>query len=508
MTKKYPALALLLIFLSCMMYNYTTIPVQNAQPAEVLDPVDDRIIGVSTIDNRSYEFTYNAPALLDSGFFCGKSVLNEKVKIPAKDVTQVRIKRFDGVSTFVVSSLAVVGGTAVVLGVAMAIIIATKECCPFIYSYDGQGYQFDAEPYGGAICEGLARSEWCELEHLKEVNGLYKIKIANEVDETQYTDELKLVTVDHPTGYSVVVDISGNFHSCKIPQAPIAAFTGEGKDILPQVAKNDYIFWHSMDNDLNKEGKRPLRTDITLVFAKPKGARHAKLIVNGSNTLWGSQMLKRYLALGGDRIDSWYKKINGIAASGQKPDLWTTRAQLYELKAFALAGKVWEQKTVIRGGGPFISEDRCYPIDVSDIPGDSLKIKFSVAENFWQFNSFAIDYSEDLPVTVTQIPASKAVVNNGRDVLGLFATIDKKYQTMPEKGNYAEVEFPAPVIEPGQVRTVFVKATGYYDIHLPKKGLPDIAKLHRLERDPDYAVEYSAQEFRAWEKSLPTWAAK
>jgi hypothetical protein len=84
MTKKYPALALLLIFLSCMMYNYTTIPVQNAQPAEVLDPVDDRIIGVSTIDNRSYEFTYNAPALLDSGFFLRKERFERKSENPGK----------------------------------------------------------------------------------------------------------------------------------------------------------------------------------------------------------------------------------------------------------------------------------------------------------------------------------------------------------------------------------------------------------------------------------------
>ena len=52
-----------------------------------------------------------------------------------------------------------VGTVAIIVGVAAA----TKQSCPFVYSWDGKQYVFDAEPYGGAITRGLEKDDFSTL---------------------------------------------------------------------------------------------------------------------------------------------------------------------------------------------------------------------------------------------------------------------------------------------------------------------------------------------------------
>ena len=80
----------------------------------------------------------------------------------------------------------------------VAIALATKQSCPFIYSWNGSEYVFDAEPYGGAVTRGLERDDYSELENLRAENGLYRLMVTNEVPETQYTNLMELQVVDHP----------------------------------------------------------------------------------------------------------------------------------------------------------------------------------------------------------------------------------------------------------------------------------------------------------------------
>ena len=91
------------------------------------------------------------------------------------------------------------------------------------YSYDGEKFIFDAEPLGGATTRGLQRSELSKLESIKEVDGKYKIMVRNEVEETQYLDELSLYVVDHSPEYEIYPDISCNIHSVKNLEPPLFA---------------------------------------------------------------------------------------------------------------------------------------------------------------------------------------------------------------------------------------------------------------------------------------------
>jgi bisphosphoglycerate-dependent phosphoglycerate mutase len=62
--------------------------------------------------------------------------------------------------------------------------------------------------------------------------------------------------------------------------------------------------------------------------------------------------------------------------------------------------------------------------------------------------------------------------------------------------------FDSPPQRYGTVRTVLLKASGYYDIHLEAKGKPQLATIEKLEKEPGYAVQYAFKEYLKWREGL------
>ena len=413
-----------------------------------------------------------------------------RVTIPFSEIDFVWAKRTNAAATF----LAVVGVIALV-GIGVA---STKESCPFIYSYDGHAYVFDAEPYGGATSVGLKRTEWCGLEHLKEVNGEYRIRITNEVDETQHTDEVKLVVVDHPQGVKAVPDESGTVHTIGQPIIPIAARDKRGRDILPLVRENDWIFWQSRLEEKNPDDPADIRDELVFEFPKPPGATRAKLLLNGCNTLWASQMVKRFLELYGEEVTKCYAAVDARGPAYQNLANWNLREELYRLRIRTETKEGWVSKGTVVGGGPFISEDKVYSLDLNDVPGETLKIKFLPPPGFWMINYIAVDYTDDLPVQTTEIAPVQAMDLGGRDIRETLSQNDEDYFVMPNIGDWANVSFLAPLPQPGLSRTVLCKASGFYDIHMEAKGKPRLDVLGRFLTEPDFAARYALREYVQW----------
>lgn len=472
-----------------------------------------KILGVVTKSGEIYEFPMSNPAKFSFNVeydafgavsysskdtVIGITIDSVKVKIPTSSIDQIHIKKMKG---WAIAGI-VVPSVIVVCGLPVLIWALTKYSCPFIYSYDGEEYRFDAEPYGGAICEGLKRTEWCTLEHLKETDGTYKIKITNEVDETQYTDELKLVVIDHPEDVKVVPDVKGGFHTFSEAQAPVRAYNSTGKNILPYVKKNDWIYWHSFEEDIQTAEKKNFNNELIFEFSKPLNVQKVKLMVNACSTLWGSQMLKRYLELAGSEVDKWYEEMNSGASAEQKNVSWAIKDQLYALQVMVETKYGWKEKGMIQSGGPFISEDKAYVLDVSDVENDILRIKLTPPLSFWKINFLGVDYSKDIPVTITEVEALEAVDSLGNNIRALYQYEDRNYHIMPDIGNSAELVFPSPPQSSNTARTIIAKACGYYDIHLDKKGHPRISMLRKLKQEQNFSVEISVKEYRKWEKSL------
>ena len=92
-----------------------------------------------------------------------------------------------------------------------------KGSCPFLYVYDGAGYEFVTDllwrsPLGMVTPGGfLAAAETADYikipgELMKPKAGVYSLQITEELWETAYFDMVKLLAVDHPAGTQIFVD--------------------------------------------------------------------------------------------------------------------------------------------------------------------------------------------------------------------------------------------------------------------------------------------------------------
>jgi hypothetical protein len=420
------------------------------------------------------------------------------VAIPVHDIQIAKVRRVDNDANTVID----------ILGLAACVVLIALsppseddsgdddvESCPFVYSYDGRSYVLDAEPYGTAVCAGLKRVDWVSLDGLAAADGQYRVLLSNELDETQYTDELKLVAVDHPAGVEVVPELSGKLHTFSRPAAPRLARDQKGRDILPLIAKNDGGSWVSRLEEKDPARKEDLRDELTLEFAKPAGAARVKLLSNAWTTMWGSRAIRKFLEVRGDALPAWYANVDAHGAEWAGILDWQMREELYLLKVWVETKDGWKVRGLIPGGGPYVSKDRACVLDIADVPGDTLRIRLRPPVNFWMLNRLAVDYGEDLPLRTVELAAASAVDQDGRDVRAELAASDGKYLAAPDRGDLTTVVVAAPPGAPGLERTVFVKAAGYYEIHIRPSGPPQTELLARITDEPGYAARFAFEEY-------------
>lgn len=474
---------LLLVVLSC--YNRHFVTVDAVRANGISD--GDHVVAVTLIDGRQVNFDGSSRPVLIGDTLRGQ-VNATTIGFPADSIQRVWFKTLDPVRT----TLAVLGTVIGIAGVVSAIALASKQSCPFIYSWDGTQYVFDAEPYGGAITRGLERDDYGELPSLANDHGVYRLLVTNEVNETQYTNRLRLIVIDHAPGAVIKTDEFGHFYAFDSLMAPSAAHDADGRDLRPWLVATDRLVWEPVTPPDKQHGARQ---EITLAFAKPPAARHAYLVARVSTGLWGSQMIREFSQLRGTALSNWYAAMDTSPTQAAALRQWNLREELYALKIAVDEPRGWVVRGILPGGGPFLATDRVVLLDLAQVHGDSLRIHIRPPYGFWALNSFAIAYDTAATVHVRQVEASTARTHDGRDILRELAATDDRYYAMPTKRDYAYVTFVTPPPVPGMTRSVFVHARGYYRLHMDPVNAPDTTTLARFLAVPDAAAMFAANRF-------------
>ena len=136
-----------------------------------------------------------------------------------------------------------------------------KGSCPFLYVYDGEGYRFITDllwraPLGLVTSMGFVApdetKDFVKISgtQIQPKSGKYSIQITEELWETAYFDEVKLIAVDHPAGTEIFVNEQYTpppFAEFKVygvaeKRFPKSAVDHRGKDVSDALEAFDYRY--------------------------------------------------------------------------------------------------------------------------------------------------------------------------------------------------------------------------------------------------------------------------
>ena len=141
-----------------------------------------------------------------------------------------------------------------------------KGSCAFVYTWDGKRFRFVTDamwrsalgmPLGlmgstSAFAPAGASQEFVRIsgDALQPRDGRYVLQLTEELWETAYADEVRLVAVDHPDSVDVFVDerfvppgpVSLRLFQISRRMAPLSAIDERGNDVLPALREADDVY--------------------------------------------------------------------------------------------------------------------------------------------------------------------------------------------------------------------------------------------------------------------------
>jgi tetratricopeptide (TPR) repeat protein len=145
-------------------------------------------------------------------------------------------------------------------------VVAMKEAdrrgssCPVLFVWDGHKYKFITDVIGAGVVGHWftpARrnipnpGEWVKVNgaDVVPVGGKVSVRFMEPMEEVNYTDQLRLIAVDHPSNVEVNPDerflddppfASGRVVTSSDVHPPVGAWDGNGRDVLDLVSHRDH----------------------------------------------------------------------------------------------------------------------------------------------------------------------------------------------------------------------------------------------------------------------------
>jgi len=407
----------------------------------------------------------------------------DRVEFPLSNVAKVEVFEVDGAKTL----FTIVGSISTALVVITLIALLAKgSSCPFIYTNNGDNYNFTGEIYSGATSLPLERNDYLPINNLKSVDNKYNLRITNEVKEIQKTNLTELVLIDHKPDTKILMDKYGTAHSLSNIKIPSQATDTYGNTILDALAYRDSLRY------LSSIVKDPVIKDtISLTFDKPDNVSSSKLLIKGKNTIWLDYIYGKFSDLFGDRYNKWKEKSD--RKPGEESLKWEFD-QGMPLAVYLQTETGLKLVDYFNLPGPMADKEDILQIDLSEVHTNKINLKLVSGVLFWDIDYIGMDFSSSEQINKTVVSVFSAIDENGKDVAALVAKDDDKYLLQPLPVNKTNLTFMSPPIINGMQRTVFLHSKGHYEILRDTKGKPDIAYL-RTFLEPGAFTRFSKDHF-------------
>jgi hypothetical protein len=423
------------------------------------------------------------------------------VAIPLADVEAVEVERYSAGRTLLLLTAA--GATAVAVVGAISggsndppprpsppPSTGSGQCtgqgcwtfsCPLVFSWDGARWRLSSGTFGGAITRGLQRTDVDILDYATPQDGILRLRVANELAETDYLDALTVLAVDADSGFTVAPDPRGGLHTLGALTAPVSAREFRGGDALARVRDADGWNWESGPSGRDTARAEDLRDGLILTFVRPHGAPRGHLVLDANSSSWSALLLGEFVRAHGSATQAWYDSLDTRPAFAQATGARLAREAF--LSAAVRTGEGWVSQGIFWEAGPEVVKRQVLDLDLSGVAGDTVVVRLESAPSFWLVDRVTMDFTADRPLAVHELPLVSAREATGRDVAPLIAAADDRYYVLAH-GGAAELRLSVPQQPAGTSRTFMLRTTGWYRIDTPNDGVPNVAALGALGRDP------------------------
>ena len=408
----------------------------------------------------------------------------ESTSILLSDLQEIRIiEKNTGktVASYVLTSIGIVASLYALL---IIIVALTKSSCPYVYVDDGEGFIFEGETFGGAIGQNMQRDDYMPLPSIQANDGIYRLRISNELKERQYTDVAELMLVSHTEGQKVLLDKTGNPQLIQQLQSSTNAEELGGASLQSYLEKRDSIVYQFNNLTTPENG-------VVLNFQKPSNTTDGKLVLNAKNTLWFDYAFGEMLKKFGSSFDI---AMNRHAALPTDERTEKIIAQEFPLSVFVMKNGSWQLIEYINTVGPLANRDLVIPIDLTDIEGEKVKIKLETGFMFWEVDYVGMDFSNAVASEVTILQPSTAFGTASNNWTEELSKIDGQYMAQENIGDITEIIYNIPPANQQECQSAFLHTSGYYELIRDFEGLPQISELKKF-KVPGYFSEYSKQGY-------------
>lgn len=368
------------------------------------------------------------------------------------------------------------------------IMAVTGNSCPFIYTYNGEDFVFAGEIYSGAVYPPLERNDYLLLSELAEDEGVFRLKIANQLEEEQHTNLLELMLFDHAAGTDILVDKYGSPHAVSELVSPLSATNLSGVDILPLVESEDDLIYVGQDPSRDP----PLLDGVILTFEKTQNTRKVDLVIDAKNSYWLDFVYQNFREMLGASYAMWMKKQQD--GNAEKMTDWSL-SQHIPLSVYVLRDGEWLFQDYFHTVGPMAFKKDILQLNLEGLADGPVSIKLEAGAYFWEIGYVGIDPSPETPLEPVTVQLSEAIDENGESVIKALLGDDALYYIQPEIGNEASLTFPAPEMS-GEKRTVILHSKGFYQILQDPRGAPKIKALKEIRKSGNFNI-YSNELMQA-----------
>lgn len=461
------------------------ITVAGGRRIEVERPqiLGDSLIGIETLSGQQLR----DPEVVDK---------KPRVAVALAEISLIEVPRFDPLGTIVLAAAGVAG----ILG-AVALVGSSPSSggwsgfdsccdfgghsCPVVSSWDGTTWWRDSGTFAGAITAGLARRDVTVLSHAIVRDEVLRLRLGNELDEVDHTDQVTAIAVDHPLGTTVVPDEQGRLLLAGALVTPATARDFRGRDALARIIREDGWSWESTPTGRDSANPADLQDGLELTFPRPDSATVARLVVTGQSSPWTVVLLRELVRWHGTETSAWYDSLDqGLPGTRETAGL-IGRAAGLEVAWYR--NGAWQRVGRLAEAGPEVAKRQAVEIDLAGTSDRLIRVRLAGLPLAWQVDRIGLSYGPWPAPSVTPLRMVSGRSSQGRDVTALLAAVDQRYLTQ-ERGAWAVLDFAAPAPPPGMVRSYAVSATGWYRLRAPATEPPFREALARLWSDSTAAA--------------------